>query len=71
MAHDAATEVLLLKRQELLDEKSKMTDNFDAQIQNIETSIEKLEGKKVWEIAIPLRYDDENTNYVKSSQEEI
>lgn len=33
MANNLATDVLLIKRQELLDEKSKMNEIFDAQIQ--------------------------------------
>jgi hypothetical protein len=71
MANNLATDVLLIKRQELLDEKSKMNEIFDAQIQQIETSIERLEGKNVWELASTTLYDDESHNYIRSSQEEI
>lgn len=63
-------EVLLLKRQQLLDEKAKMASQFDQDITSIETSIEVLSGKKVWEVVQEERFDDENPHYIKSSIEE-
>lgn len=66
-----ALETLTTKRLELQIERNKMIAQFDQEITEIETAIEQLSGKKVWEITEEVRYDDENPNYIKSSQEEI
>ena len=65
----AGTDVLMEKRSALLAEKSAMEETFNKQIQEIETCIELLEGKKVWEIVQNERYEDENPDYIRSSVE--
>lgn len=69
--YSAGTEVLIEKRQQLLDEKNRMVENFDSQIREVESCIELLEGKKVWEISTEVRYEDENPNHIRSSQEKM
>jgi hypothetical protein len=64
-------EALITKRAELLAEKEAMTAQLNSEISEIESCIELLSGKKVWEITSETRYDDENPNYIKSSQEEM
>lgn len=66
-----AVDFLILKRAELVAEQVKMNDQFNKEIVELETAIEKLAGSKVWETPIVERFDDENPNYIKSSQEEI
>lgn len=66
-----AVDSLVLKRAELVGEQSRMNEHFNNQISEIETAIETLSGKKVWETPISEIYDDESPNYIKSSQEEI
>lgn len=66
-----AVEALLNKRQELIDEKLKMLSQFDSQISEIETAVEKLYGKQCWNLTTMELFDDLNPNYIRSSQEEI
>ena len=66
----AGTDVLLAKRSDLLAEKQAANEIFDKQIQEIESCIELLEGKKVWQVEKELRYEDENPNHIRSSAEE-
>jgi len=69
--NNLAVEALELKRQQLLDEQSKMIEKFKTEISEIETAIEILSGKKVWEAAADFIYQDESQNYVRSSPEEM
>jgi hypothetical protein len=69
--NNSAIEALASKRQKLIDEKNKMISKFDFEISELETAIEIISGKKVWEFVNKNRFDDENYNYVRSSQEEI
>ncbi len=71
MAQNLAIQSLLTKRDQLLSEKAKLIERLDSEIKEIETAIEELSGKKVWEIKEMVLYDDEHPDYIKSSQEEI
>ena len=62
---------LITKRELLLDEKAKAVARFDGEISEIETALEQLSGKRVWEIAPALIYDDERHDYIQQSQEEM
>jgi hypothetical protein len=64
-------DALITKRQQLVDEKQNMIEKFDAQISDLESAIEILSGKKVWEISSETRFDDEHPDYIKSSLEEM
>jgi len=50
MAHNDAIAVLFGERNKLVAEKEAYLFNINQQISGIETSIEVLSGKKVWEI---------------------
>jgi hypothetical protein len=71
MSNNTAIEVLQLKRELLITQRNKAIEEFDNQISNLETAIEELSGKKVWETERVNTYDDESPDYIKSSQEEI
>lgn len=71
MPKSVGLEALMTKRNELVSEKNKMNEELDKQIQEMESCIELLSGKTVWEIEAATVYDDENPNYIKSSLEEI
>lgn len=68
---NAAIELLLKNRQRLIDEKAKMLFKFKKELSEVNTAIEQLSGKTVWETASDFAYDDENPNYIKASEEEI
>jgi hypothetical protein len=70
MNNRKAIEALQITRKELLMKKESFLEKINADINSIEASIEMLSGKKVWETEIPVSYDDENPNYIKSSFEE-
>lgn len=65
-----AIDLLIAKKQELIDEKVKMIEKFDKQITDLDIAIETLYGDK-YEVPNEERFDDESPNYIKSSQEEI
>jgi uncharacterized protein YbcI len=71
MAHSLAIEILIEKRNKLEVEKARITRVIDDEISSIDTSIESLSGKKVWEILAETQYDDELPDYIKASIEEI
>jgi len=68
--NNPAIEALLQKRNDLTVKRD--TDFYLAtqDIKGIETAIEQLSGKKVWEVQSETVYDDENPNYIKSSIED-
>ncbi len=68
---NTAVKVLEERKQQLIQEKAKMNDLFDNQINELEVAIESVLGKTVWDMPRVEIYDDENPNYIKSSQEEI
>lgn len=64
-------ETLLSKRDSLVTERDNMLLEFNNQIAEIESCIELMSGKRVWEFAKEDRFDDLSPSYIKSSQEEI
>ena len=71
MSSNLAVDSLLIKRQQLLDEKIKMLEKYNGEIEDLERAIEILSGKKSWELQSEILYDDEHPDYIKASQEEI
>lgn len=68
---ETAIKELLRKKQELKAEQKRNWDEFEKQISDLDTAIETLSGKKVWELAKEERYDDESPIYIKGSHEEM
>jgi hypothetical protein len=66
-----ALEALELKKKQLVDEQSKMNERFDNEIREINVAIDTLCGAMVQNYDSSLKYDDENPDYIRSSQEEI
>lgn len=66
-----AIELLLKERQVLIGKRDAMVDALNVQISDIESGIERLSGKKVWETEPGFTYDDQNPDYIKASLEEI
>ncbi len=71
MKNQAAVETLHQKRTELMIERDSFLSRINSEISGIESAIESLSGLKVWETAPTTVYDDENPNYIRSSQEEM
>lgn len=71
MPQSLGIETLIEKRANLVAERDNMLTDYNNQIAEIESCIELLSGKKVWEVISETKYDDENPNYIRSSQEEI
>ena len=71
MAHNDAIEVLFKEKNKLEIERDFHIDRLNKLISDLETSIEVLSGKKVWEVENAVKFDDENPDYIKSSKEEI
>jgi hypothetical protein len=71
MQNQAAVETLHKKRTELIIERDAFLSRISTEISGIESAIESLSGLKVWETEPETLYDDENPNYIRSSQEEI
>lgn len=63
-------EVLIKEREKLIAEKNRVNETLDNQIADIESSIELLSGKKVWEVNTETTYDDSNSDYIKGSIED-
>ena len=66
-----AIELLLKQRQLLMIRKIAMLDEINKEISDIESGIERLSGKRVWETEKEFKYDDENPEYIKASLEEL
>lgn len=69
MAQNIATKVLYDEKQRIEAEKEAAINRFDEQLREIDTAIERVSGKKVWEIEKELVYDDEHADYIKGSIE--
>lgn len=67
--NSTAINSLLETRQSLINQRVELVAKLDSEILQIDTAIELLSGKKVWEIAKVEKFDDENTDYIKSSIE--
>jgi hypothetical protein len=65
-----AVETLLKERDKLVIARDEAASRFAGEIQEIETAIEKLSGKRVWEFPRETRYDDEHPDYIKASIED-
>lgn len=63
-------EILLKERDKLIIERDAALARFNSEIQELEASVERLSGKKVWEISRGALYDDEHPDYIKASIEE-
>jgi hypothetical protein len=70
MEHKSAIDTLTEKKAELVAERDRMLARFNLEISQLETAIDTLCGKKVWLMAEPVLYDDENPDYIKSSIED-
>lgn len=68
---ETAIQELLRKKHELEAEQNRVYNEFQKQISELDTALETLSGKKVWELAKEERFDDENPNYFKGSHEEM
>lgn len=71
MAQNIAIHSLFTAKEAIVAEKNAAIIRFNEQIQELETAIERLSGKKVWEVEQEMVYDDTNLDYIKGSQEEI
>jgi len=58
------------ERDRVIGAKNQAIAEYDAKIQELETAIEQLSGKKVWEMSSQSLYDDESPDYIKSSIED-
>ena len=70
MANENAVSLLQKERLMLLSKKEQFLSEINNEIDSIESSIEILSGKKVWETEPKTLYDDDNPNYTKPSYEE-
>lgn len=71
MSSSISLSALYEVRNKLMQERHDAIVNFNAQIKEIESSIELLSGKKVMQNCNPEFYDDTNPNYIRQSIEEI
>lgn len=65
-----AIETLLKQRDKLVLERDAAIARFDDDIRGLETAIERLSSKKVWEAVKDTVYDDEHPDYIKGSIED-
>ncbi len=71
MSQNLGIEVLIDKRQGLITERDNAMVRFNDDIAEIESCIEQLSGKPFKETVSDFKFDDENPNYIKASQEEM
>lgn len=71
MAQNPAIELLLKEKKKLTTERDNMFAKLSLEIVEIDTAIERLSGKRVWEVETEYVYDDTNPDYIKGSLEEI
>lgn len=70
MAYSVGITALVKERNGLMAEKLDFNSNIDKQIAEMESCIELLSGKKIWEVEKQELFDDENPNYIKGSIED-
>lgn len=70
MKHEVAINALQKQRIDLISKKEQFNSEIDLEINELESSIEVLSGKRVWETEPQSLYDDNNPNYLKPSYEE-
>ena len=68
--NNPAIESLLKQVKELESERHKINQEMNKKIRDINSAIETLSGKKVWEVMSEYHYDDESPDYIKSSSVE-
>lgn len=71
MSQSLGIEALIEKREQLVTERNNAIARFDSEISELDSCIELLSGKSVFDVVNETRFDDENPNYIKSSPEEI
>ena len=71
MAQNIAIKLLLKQRETLVSEKQAAMEHFDTQIQELETAIDELYGKRVWNYSALELFDDTHPDYIRSSSEEM
>lgn len=54
-----------------MNKKEAAVQNFDNLIRELDNAIDELSGKQVWDNGHAHVYDDNNTDYVRQSAEEI
>lgn len=64
-------DTLVKKRESLIGERQAAILRFNEGIQELETALEVLSGKRVWETIGEVAYDDTNPDYIKGSLEEL
>lgn len=69
--NNLAVDALISKRADLVREQARINEQYNKQILDIESAIEKLSGEKSWEIPIIDKFDDESHSYIKGSFEEM
>lgn len=67
----AAIQELVNKRDLLMSERKRTIEQYNKDISELNTAIETLSGKRVWEVVAEEKYDDVNPNYIKGSYEEM
>lgn len=58
-------------RQKIILEKERAVLKFNKAISDLETAMESISGKKIWELNKQELYDDEHPDYIRQSEEEI
>lgn len=66
-----AAETLIKKREQLIEEQTKMNLQFQEQINDLDMAIEAIYGRPAKEVIQETKYDDESPDYIKGSAEEI
>lgn len=59
------------KREQLLAAQSKIFDEYQLQINEIEDALDVLVGKKVWRNSPSEVYDDANPDYIRNTEDGI
>lgn len=71
MGKSLGIDALVKKTEELIIERDNMLREYNSQIKELESCIELLSGKPYTEYMQDYKFDDENPNYIRSSQEEM
>ena len=69
MANSVGIKALVKELNALKSEKLVFIQQIDKQITEMESCIDLLAGKKVWEVEKEEVFDDENPDYIKGSIE--
>jgi hypothetical protein len=66
-----AIEILYKNKLKLEGERDEMYYRLSEEIKGIDTAIEILSGKKVWEVESEMEFDDLKPDYIKGSEDGI